>query len=155
MYDNDCKYCLFKGNLIKAEDKKETPDPEQDDAEKTDDDMEKADNDAEKTDDSAEKTEDNTSSHPVDNTPSSSPHIIPPINHRLYGVYWLNDSSVGLVVSDRFDAAKTRVLAVNIHGGVDTISLPFPPASCVFQQVRTITLSFPVGSGRIARDHAT
>lgn len=159
MYDNDCKYCLFKGNLIKAEDKKETHDGEQDDGEKTDD-VEKMDDDAkqtdagnvEKTDDDMEKTENNASSHPVENTPS--PRVIPPVDHHLYGVYWLNDSSVGLVVSDRFDAAKTRVLAVNIHGGVDTLSLPFPPASCVFQQVRTTSPSFPVGSGWTARDHA-
>ena len=51
-------------------------------------------------------------------------------------MYWLNDSTVGLVLSDRHTAAATRVLAVNIHGGIDTLALPFAPAACVFQQVR-------------------
>lgn len=71
---------------------------------------------------------------------------LPTIPHRVYGLYWLNDNSVAVVLSDRFDASKCRILAVcsahsphaklTIHGGFDWLSLDVPPSCCVFQQVR-------------------
>lgn len=76
----------------------------------------------------------------------TTPVELPQIPHRVYGLYWLNDSSVAVILSDRFDVSKCRILAVRlvvfcnekltIHGGFDWLSLDVPPSCCAFQQVR-------------------
>lgn len=65
----------------------------------------------------------------------SQPVEIPPVDHHVYGVYWLNDNSVAVVMSERYDENKSRILALNIHGGFDWISIPYRADDCVFQQV--------------------
>lgn len=149
VYDNDCKYCLFKGNLRKAEDRPATPSEE---AAETSPRASPHEPSGEPSDEPANEPSGQSSDEPSGeptNDPSTEPStepttepsgehaepITPLLPHRLYGVYWLNDSTVGLVLSDRHTAAATRVLAVNIHGGIDTLALPFAPAACVFQQV--------------------
>lgn len=152
VYDNDCKYCLFKGNLRKAEDRPATPSEEAAEASPRASPHEPS---GEPSDEPANEPSSQSSDEPSGeptNDPSTEPTpessgehaepITPLLPHRLYGVYWLNDSTVGLVLSDRHTAAATRVLAVNIHGGIDTLALPFAPAACVFQQVRA-SLSSP------------
>lgn len=154
VYDNDCKYCLFKGNLRKAEDRPATPSEEA--AEEATEESPRAsphEPSGEPSDEAANKPSSQSSDEPSGeptNDPSTKPSTEPTnepssehaeaktplLPHRLYGVYWLNDSTVGLVLSDRHTTAATRVLAVNIHGGIDTLALPFAPAACVFQQVR-------------------
>lgn len=146
VYDNDCKYCLFKGNLRKAEDRPATPSDEA--AEEATEESPRAsphepsgEPSGEPSDEPANEPSNEPSDKPSNEptTEPSSEHAeakTPLLPHRLYGVYWLNDSTVGLVLSDRHTAAATRVLAVNIHGGIDTLALPFAPAACVFQQVR-------------------
>ena len=146
VYDNDCKYCLFKGNLRKAEDRPATPSEEA--AEEATKESPRAsphepsgEPSGEPSDEAANELSNEPSDKPSNEptTEPSSEHAeakTPLLPHRLYGVYWLNDSTVGLVLSDRHTTAATRVLAVNIHGGIDTLALPFAPAACVFQQVR-------------------
>lgn len=63
------------------------------------------------------------------------PVDIPPVAHHVYGVYWLNDNSVAVVMSDRYDETKSRILALNIHGGFDWISIPYRAEDCIYQQV--------------------
>ena len=85
-----------------------------------------------------------SSSHPDDtqspnqpeDTPSLPVIVAPPVEHHVYGVYWLNDNSVAVIMSDRYDEKKIRVLALNIHGGFDWISLPYSNTDCIFQQVK-------------------
>ena len=85
-----------------------------------------------------------SSSHPEDtqspNQPEDTPSLpvieAPPVEHHVYGVYWLNDNSVAVIMSDRYDEKKRRVLALNIHGGFDWISLPYSNTDCIFQQVK-------------------
>ena len=146
VYDNDCKYCLFKGNLRKAEDRPATPSDEA--AEEATEESPRAsphEPSGEPSGEPSDEPSNEPSNEPSDkpsNEPTTEPSSehaeakTPLLPHRLYGVYWLNDSTVGLVLSDRHTAAATRVLAVNIHGGIDTLALPFAPAACVFQQVR-------------------
>ena len=150
VYDNDCKYCLFKGNLRKAEDRPATPSEEA--AEEATKESPRAsphepsgEPSGEPSDEAANELSNEPSDKPSNepttelSTEPSGEHAeakTPLLPHRLYGVYWLNDSTVGLVLSDRHTTAATRVLAVNIHGGIDTLALPFAPAACVFQQVR-------------------
>lgn len=66
------------------------------------------------------------------------PMDIPPVPHKVYGLYWLNDNSVAVVLSDRNDETKSRILAINIHGGFDWISLPYRGEECIFQQVKQV-----------------
>ena len=138
VYDNDCKYCLFKGNLHKKEDQfHSSPDGVSDEV------SDEVPNEVsgevpDEVPDEVSDVKTQLSGESPTNSPSepsSEPAEAPLLPHHLYSIYWLNDSTVGLILSDRHDASATRVLAVNIHGGIDTLSLPFSPASCVFQQV--------------------
>ena len=150
VYDNDCKYCLFKGNLHKKEDQfHSSPDGVSDEVSGEVPDEVSGEVPGEVPDEVPDEVSDvktqlsgesptNSPTEPSSEPPtepSSEPAEAPLLPHHLYSIYWLNDSTVGLILSDRHDASATRVLAVNIHGGIDTLSLPFSPASCVFQQV--------------------
>ena len=138
VYDNDCKYCLFKGNLHKKEDQfHSSPDEVSDEVSDEVPDEVPDEVSGEVPDEVSDVKTQLSGESPTNSPsePSSEPAEAPLLPHHLYSIYWLNDSTVGLILSDRHDASATRVLAVNIHGGIDTLSLPFSPASCVFQQV--------------------
>ena len=51
---------------------------------------------------------------PIHSNPQSPPpQEPPPFPHQVYGLYWLNDNSVAVVLSDRYDESKCRILAVS------------------------------------------
>ena len=52
-------------------------------------------------------------------SPEAQPETQPaepqsPETHLIHGVYWLNDSCIAVVLSDRHDAHRTRILAVGL-----------------------------------------
>ena len=77
VFDNDCKYALFKCHFKEGDSMEERP----------------------------------SNLSEVIEEPSSSPS---PETHLIHGVYWLNDSCIAVVLSDRHNPDRTRILAVGL-----------------------------------------
>lgn len=88
VFDNDCKYALFKCHFKEGDSMEERPSNLSDIV------------------DGLSPEAQSLEAHPAE--PQS------PETHLIHGVYWLNDSCIAVVLSDRHDAHRTRILAVGL-----------------------------------------